>query len=180
MLKRQTNPTHTALSVPLFLQMRIYPFKHKDNIRYFNETKEFKQRTSIRNKLNAEFYNMKTRLKKNGVFALGIILLNLFSISTVLAQTITTGTISGSPFCSGSAVSVPYTITGAYIPGNIFTAQLSDGSGSFASPVSIGTLTSTLAGYYSRHYPGRYINRNRISNTGCEQQSCCNGNRQRY
>ncbi len=127
--------------------MRINPFNHKEkeNVHYFNETKQFKQRTSIRNKLNAEFYSMKRRLRKNRVFVLGIILLNLFSVSTVLAQTITTGTITGSPFCVPAAVSVPYTITGTYLPGNIFTAQLSDGSGSFASPVSIGTLISTIA-----------------------------------
>ena len=86
------------------------------------------------------------KFRKSGVIAIGILLLNLFVVSTLLAQTITTSAIVGSPFCSGSAVSVPYTITGSYTPGNIFTAQLSDGSGSFASPVTIGTLVSTVAG----------------------------------
>ncbi len=89
---------------------------------------------------------MKTGLRKYIVFAIAVILMNLFSVRTVLAQTITTGTILGSPFCSGNAVSVPYTKTGAFTPGNIFTAQLSNASGSFASPVSIGTLASTVAG----------------------------------
>ena len=56
----------------------------------------------------------------------------------------TTG-ITGSPFCvsasSGASVNVNYSSTGAYDAGNVFTAQLSDATGSFASPVNIGTLT---------------------------------------
>ncbi len=48
--------------------------------------------------------------------------------------------------CVGSSLSVPFTIAGAYDAGNVFTAQLSDASGSFASPVTIGSLTSTFAG----------------------------------
>lgn len=60
--------------------------------------------------------------------------------------TITTGTIAGSPFCAGAAVSVPFTITGTFNAGNVFTAQLSNASGSFASPVSIGTLSGTSGG----------------------------------
>lgn len=48
--------------------------------------------------------------------------------------------------CVNSSLSVPFTIEGAYDAGNIFTAQLSDASGSFASPVTIGSLTSTFVG----------------------------------
>src|ERR1035437_2807863 len=61
-------------------------------------------------------------------------------------RTISTGAIAGSPFCAGSNVSVPFTITGTFTAGNVFTAQLSDASGSFSSPVQIGMLTSTTAG----------------------------------
>jgi len=70
------------------------------------------------------------------------------------AGTMPAGTITGSPFCAGNAVSVPYTITGTYISGNVFTAQLSDASGSFAAPINIGTLTSTAAGTISATIPG--------------------------
>ncbi|MCX6335482.1 MAG: hypothetical protein NT092_14480 [Bacteroidia bacterium] len=70
--------------------------------------------------------------------------LGYFVMATL--KSITTSAISGSPFCSGSNVSVPYTITGTFYSGNVFTAQLSDASGSFASPVNIGTLTQTTAG----------------------------------
>ncbi|MFM8912437.1 MAG: hypothetical protein ACKOE6_05875, partial [Flammeovirgaceae bacterium] len=69
------------------------------------------------------------------------------------SQTITTGTISGSPFCAGATVSVPYTITGSYGGGNVFTAQLSNAAGSFAAPTAIGTLTSTAAGTITATIP---------------------------
>lgn len=59
-------------------------------------------------------------------------------------SSITTGTITGSPFCAGAAVSVPYTLSNnIYNSGNVFTAQLSNASGSFATPVNIGSLTTT-------------------------------------
>jgi hypothetical protein len=50
------------------------------------------------------------------------------------------------PFCDNSGVSVNFTINSlTFNTGNIFTAQLSDASGSFSSPTSIGTVTSTTA-----------------------------------
>lgn len=65
------------------------------------------------------------------------------TLSVLSTNTITTGTITGSPFCACSAISVPFTSTGTFTAGNIYTAQLSDASGSFAAPTSIGTLAST-------------------------------------
>ncbi|MGV8946933.1 MAG: hypothetical protein ACOH1N_10930, partial [Lutibacter sp.] len=59
---------------------------------------------------------------------------------------IATDPITGSPFCAGASVSVSYTITGSFNSGNIFTAQLSDASGSFASPVAIGALLPDVNG----------------------------------
>jgi hypothetical protein len=56
-----------------------------------------------------------------------------------------TATLAGSPFCLSSGLSVPYKLSGAVNAGNVFTAQLSDASGSFASPVNIGSLNSTMA-----------------------------------
>ena len=62
--------------------------------------------------------------------------------------TITTGTVTGNPFtvdCAGTtdAGTIDFTSIGTFIGGNIYTAQLSDAAGSFASPTSIGTLAST-------------------------------------
>lgn len=67
--------------------------------------------------------------------------------------TVNTGVIAGSPFCAGSSVSVPFTISGSFNAGNIFTAQLSNSTGSFTSPVSIGTLTSTSGGTINATIP---------------------------
>ncbi len=65
-------------------------------------------------------------------------------------STISTGAIAGSPFClagSGVAVSVPYVISGTYTPGNVFSAELSNATGSFLSGTTIiGTVVSTSSG----------------------------------
>lgn len=62
---------------------------------------------------------------------------------------ITTGLVSGGPFavdCSTSdAGSVVFTSSGTFAVGNTFTVQLSNASGSFASPTTIGTLTGASA-----------------------------------
>ena len=69
------------------------------------------------------------------------------TVTITSSLSITTGTIEGSPFCitatTGAAVSVPFTSVGILNGGNVYTAQLSNASGSFASPVAIGTLAST-------------------------------------
>jgi trimeric autotransporter adhesin len=63
------------------------------------------------------------------------------------AGSITTGTISGSPFCNGASVSVPFTYSGAvFSSSTVYTAELSDASGSFASPTNIGTVTGITSG----------------------------------
>jgi hypothetical protein len=78
---------------------------------------------------------------------------NRYFVFAQSTPTISVGTISGSPFCAGSSVSVAYTKSGAFTAGNVFTAQLSDASGSFASPVTIGTTTSTTSGTISATIP---------------------------
>lgn len=72
-------------------------------------------------------------------------------IISVGSVTLSTGTITGSPFefspnAPDANVVVPFTVSGSLNPGNTFTAQLSDASGSFGSPVNIGTLVSTTSG----------------------------------
>ena len=64
-------------------------------------------------------------------------------------NTITTGAVNTAPFDVECATpitasgTVDFTSSGTFNGGNIYTAELSDASGSFASPTSIGTLTST-------------------------------------
>jgi len=48
--------------------------------------------------------------------------------------------------CGGQSLKVDFNFLSTANTGNIYTAQLSDTSGSFANPVSIGTLTSTKSG----------------------------------
>lgn len=54
--------------------------------------------------------------------------------------------VSSLTLCDGTALTVDYAATGAYTPGNVFTAHLSDALGSFAAPVNIGSLVSTTSG----------------------------------
>jgi hypothetical protein len=51
--------------------------------------------------------------------------------------------------CSGSTVRLAFDATGIYNSGNTFTAQLSDPSGSFASPTILGSITGTKSGIIS-------------------------------
>ncbi len=48
--------------------------------------------------------------------------------------------------CEGNSYDVQFTSSGAYATGNIFTVQLSNANGSFAAPVTIGSLTAAPSG----------------------------------
>lgn len=48
--------------------------------------------------------------------------------------------------CMDKTFNLPYNIEGTFKAGNIFTAELSNASGSFASPTVIGTTAATTAG----------------------------------
>ena len=73
------------------------------------------------------------------------------------APTINAPSITGL-FQPEGEVDVTFTATGTFQTGNIFTAQLSDGSGSFASPTSIGTLNGTTAGTIEATLPASVAN----------------------
>ena len=57
----------------------------------------------------------------------------------------TGGSIQPTTWCEGvtTTVQVDFTSSGTFTTGNIYTAELSDATGSFAAPTAIGTLTST-------------------------------------
>lgn len=68
-----------------------------------------------------------------------------FAVDDITASTPVGGSLSTDPiailtYCSCATLNVNYTASAAILPGNVFTAQLSDPSGNFASPVNIGTL----------------------------------------
>ncbi|MDZ7899653.1 MAG: hypothetical protein U5N85_16730, partial [Arcicella sp.] len=64
---------------------------------------------------------------------------------TVQENIVVAGTTPAS-WCKNTAFSIPFTASGTYTSGNIFTAQLSDASGNFTSPTTLGTLTGTNSG----------------------------------
>lgn len=58
---------------------------------------------------------------------------------------VTIGSIP-SLWCRQTAFSIPFTATGSYNIGNVFTAQLSDANGSFTNPTFLGSVSSTSSG----------------------------------
>jgi hypothetical protein len=71
-------------------------------------------------------------------------------VNLLVSTSITTDPVSGSPFTvtpsAGASVNIGYVATGTFNGGNTFTAQLSDASGSFATPTVIGSGTSPISG----------------------------------
>jgi hypothetical protein len=59
------------------------------------------------------------------------------------ANTITTGNLTTGPYCPGETITIPYSVSGTFNAGNVFTAQLSNAAGSFAAPIAIGTNPGT-------------------------------------
>jgi hypothetical protein len=60
---------------------------------------------------------------------------------------VVTGAITPTSYClDNMTIGVPFTVTGTVTAGNVYTAQLSNSSGSFASPTVVGTMTSTSTG----------------------------------
>lgn len=77
-------------------------------------------------------------------FAVDDIQLTVVATSNTIT---TTNNVAPSSWCVGSdaVLSVNYTSTGTWNSGNVFSIQLSDATGSFASPTVIGSLASTAA-----------------------------------
>ena len=71
----------------------------------------------------------------------------LVKVNAYADNSIETTTLSAtSPFCVEQTFNVNYTADGYYAAGNTFTAQLSNASGSFAAPVTIGSVNATTSG----------------------------------
>ncbi len=83
---------------------------------------------------------------------------NEVQIIVTNGTTITTSAVTGSPFevspSMSAPVSVNFTSDAVFNAGNVFTAQLSDYTGSFANLVAIGTLSGTTIGTISANIPG--------------------------
>jgi hypothetical protein len=64
----------------------------------------------------------------------------VFSFTLSAQPTITTDTIIQLSTCAGGNVLVPFSTTGNFGLGNIFTAQLSNAFGQFTNPINIGSF----------------------------------------
>jgi Secretion system C-terminal sorting domain len=62
--------------------------------------------------------------------------------------------VSGPPHCINDAFAVWFTARGCYDPGNTFTVQLSDATGSFSSPENLGIVTAQYGGSLVCNVPG--------------------------
>ena len=73
---------------------------------------------------------------------------NVSATTSFMVPSLTGVTVSGYSFCGGQHVNVSYTVSpvGSFDNANVFTAQFSDASGSFASPAVIGSLASVNSG----------------------------------
>jgi hypothetical protein len=67
--------------------------------------------------------------------------------------TIVTASLDDSILCAGTSVAVRYSIGGSFFTGNVFFAQLSDSTGSFALPTQIGSRTASGAGTITAALP---------------------------
>ncbi len=75
---------------------------------------------------------------------IGILAVVLFAEGVTAQNTIVTDTILQLSTCAGGNVLVPFTATGTYPTGNVFTAQLSNAFGQFTNPINIGTVPFNL------------------------------------
>ena len=73
------------------------------------------------------------------------------AISGSVSNDITTSSIGNASWCQGTevAMSVNFVSTGTYGGSNVYSAQMSDATGSFASPTIIGNLSSSATGNLS-------------------------------
>ena len=71
---------------------------------------------------------------------------NIFASPVITPEVSIAQPVSKTSFCPGDQFQLHYTVTAQFNPGNVFTAQLSDATGSFATPVAIGSTTAVGPG----------------------------------
>ncbi len=96
------------------------------------------------------FFNGTTTSAQDPAFAVDDVRI---TAAVAVPPSITTSNLAGTAFCQSVQISVPYNITGTFTAGNVFTAQLSDAAGGFATPTDIGSVSSTSGGIITATIP---------------------------
>ncbi len=79
---------------------------------------------------------------------------NIFTLNEgAAAASIAAPILPASAYCVGANLQLTFNATGTFGSGNVFTAQLSDASGSFTSPSTIGSLSSLVPAPISVNIP---------------------------
>ncbi len=92
-------------------------------------------------------WRLDTAMAASGTDPYSISVSNISAFSPLgITNEFVTCTNQFSTECTGTSFSVPYIAVGTFNTGNKFTAQLSNASGSFASPITIGSRTATTSG----------------------------------
>lgn len=117
------------------------------NIQLASPAQDNNEYTAGRNTLTS-FAAYKTAVNNTSNWGASAAALNSTDFTLLSLNTMTVDAINGAPYtlttCNGTvAGSINYTATGTFNAGNVFTVQLSDASGNFASPVTVGSLVST-------------------------------------
>jgi PKD repeat protein len=102
---------------------------------------DFEQKTTLR--FGFRFVNNQASSASDPSLGIDEVAIKGFVIAP--AASVSAPTFSGNVFCPDDAVTVTYTTGGTFNAGNIFTAQLSNANGSFATPTNIGQVTATVA-----------------------------------
>jgi len=78
---------------------------------------------------------------------------SVFSFQFVFDTTVSIVNYTDTLLCAGDSIHIAYKLTGSFLPGNVFTFQLSDKSGSFANPTILGTKADTANGMFEGIVP---------------------------
>ncbi|MBC3785410.1 T9SS type A sorting domain-containing protein [Spirosoma utsteinense] len=94
-------------------------------------------------------------MKGRNVYAYFFVWLFISGVcANAYSQTITTNSVAPATICPGKTVTVTFSTTGTFNAGNMFTAQLSDATGTFgASPTIIGSMSGVIAGLITATIP---------------------------
>jgi hypothetical protein len=88
--------------------------------------------------------------------------------------------IAPNPLCAANSLVIPYVIAGTFSASNIITAELSDATGNFANPVSIGSVVSNFSGNINAVIPALTLSgdnyRIRVTSSNPAETSLDNGN----